>query len=220
MFADKGVLKIIKGFKSFEKFYRKYRRYENEYPESDFVIHFRIATHGDISQTNCHPFYVNQNVGFAHNGILSCVEVPKNSVLSDTQIFCRQVLKTFPTDFLNRPEYRKLLKFIAEKENSKFVFMTNENDICICNESAGEWIDGCWYSNRENKKPKWWYDKSFSYKEKDICIVNNEEWRECFYCGDYLPESEMLLQNDEHYVCPECEEESEYYFKPTSKKVR
>ncbi len=35
------------------------------------IMHFRLATHGAIRRSNCHPFYDKQSdVWFAHNGIL------------------------------------------------------------------------------------------------------------------------------------------------------
>ena len=35
------------------------------------IMHFRLATHGSVRRSNCHPFYDKQSdVWFAHNGIL------------------------------------------------------------------------------------------------------------------------------------------------------
>lgn len=38
-------------------------------PEEPCIIHLRLATHGSIKKSNCHPFK-KRGVTFAHNGIL------------------------------------------------------------------------------------------------------------------------------------------------------
>ncbi|MHA1146602.1 MAG: hypothetical protein ACTSRW_17840, partial [Candidatus Helarchaeota archaeon] len=50
-----------------------------------------------------------------------------------------------------------------------------------------------------------------SYKAtnvKTICRIENEDWCECLYCGDYAPVSE-LTKDAGGYVCLTCLEEVE-----------
>lgn len=42
--------------------------------DEDVMIHFRLATHGSIKRSNCHPFKAN-DVVFAHNGILDIMPI-------------------------------------------------------------------------------------------------------------------------------------------------
>jgi len=198
MFAYNGKLNIVKGFVSFKKFYKRYRECVNKYRNSNFVIHFRIATHGLVDRANCHPFAVNKNVGFAHNGILNCVNVSLKSNKSDTKLFCENVLKKLPADFLNKQEYQILLEGLAQNECSKFVFLTNEGVCHIFNEVAGTWKNGCWFSSGGYK----------TTNVKTICRIENEDWYECLYCGNYAPVSE-LIEDDGGYVCSTCLEEVE-----------
>lgn len=110
-----------------------------------FGIHFRWATHGEITRANCHPFKV-PGIGFAmHNGILWTSTLATKEE-SDTAIFCR--------DFL--PSYGEMLgaTWRADVEKSiglgnKLLVMSDDGrTFRLCNEHAGEWLDGgLWFSN-------------------------------------------------------------------------
>jgi len=199
MFANNGGLVIHKGFTSFKPFYKDFRKHEQLYNEN-FVLHFRIATHGRIDKANCHPFVVNKNIGFAHNGIINCVKATKEK--SDTSIFCEQVLQKLPSNFLNRPEYRILLDAVCKAESSKFVFLTNKGIGHIFNEVAGTWTGGCWFSNTNfarDSKPmenKW-------YKKYSLVHIMGDDYAECVWCGDYFLKDEHLS------CCNTCREELE-----------
>jgi len=196
MFAYDNKLNIIKGFTSFRSFYRNFRLCERRY-DVGFVLHFRIATHGKINKENCHPFFVNKDLGFAHNGIFQCV--PENKNKSDTRIFCETVLQKLPKDFLIKKEYHILLESVAKEQNSKIAFLTNKGTCYIFNESAGEWSNGCWYSNdgfmRWESVESWGFPASA--KSKNYVV-------ECVWCGDYFPSN--LYQEDEP-ICERCREE-------------
>lgn len=51
---------------SFTHFLRNLERVSDTEP---CIIHFRLATHGSVKRTNCHPFR-RGGVSFAHNGVL------------------------------------------------------------------------------------------------------------------------------------------------------
>lgn len=211
MYASENVLHIHKGFMTFRKFYRRYRECERKNSDSNFAIHFRIATHGKVNPNNCHPFYVNEKTGFMHNGTLNCLDVTKNSSKSDTMIFNEDVLKKLPKNFLKRKEYNILLNSIAKAELSKFAIMDNKGTCYLFNESAGTWKQGIWYSSSV-------CDFGFSdYKRELFCytankcsnkLIYNEDWIECLYCGDYYPLSECV-DTGAGFVCPVCAKETE-----------
>lgn len=189
MFAVDGDLTIQKGYTVFKVFYKDYRKQENLHNEN-FVLHFRIATYGEINEANCHPFVVNKNIGFVHNGILNCVNATKSK--SDTSVFCTQVLRKLPVDFLNRTEYRILLESVCIAEKSKFAFLNSKGTVHIFNENAGTWSKGCWFSNI-HFRAEYESDKNCQYEPISKYAHNLvEDYIECVWCGDYFPANEAV----------------------------
>jgi len=144
MFASKGALTIRKGFFDFDKFWGSYCQamVKNDNPTA--ILHFRITTHGLTDKSNCHPFQVNQNLGFAHNGVIHFVDNDKTR--SDTSMFNDTVLKLLPKDFLNNQGVIALIEE-AISSNSKLAFLDNDGNYTMCNEHKGLWDNGIWYSN-------------------------------------------------------------------------
>ena len=135
-------LKIFKTM-DFDTFLRKYKRALSNNLDSPFLIHFRIATHGTVDTFNCHPFFINKNVAFIHNGIISGIGTDK--LMSDTQLFNEKVLKKLPKDFYKHESYKLLIeKFIV---GSKLMTLDIDGHVTIFNEASGHWKEGVWFSN-------------------------------------------------------------------------
>ena len=205
MFSTKGELIIHKGYTTFKTLYKDFRKQERLHNEN-FVLHFRIATHGKINEANCHPFIVNKNIGFVHNGILNCVKATKEK--SDTSVFCEQVLRKLPNNFLNKAEYRIMLESVCKAESSKFTFLTNKGVAHIFNELAGMWQNGCWFSNTyfmwDNEfVSKQDLPQKLLFNELARTWQNNDSYTECIWCGDYYPKEQHLN------CCKFCAEELE-----------
>ena len=62
--------------------------------ESDMLIHFRIKTHGKVDVANCHPFVINDDAVFIHNGTIS--GLPTDPDKSDTWMFNETILQHLP----------------------------------------------------------------------------------------------------------------------------
>lgn len=153
-FFDGKNIQIIKEMKSVKNFYTQYKEIRTKYPTIDIAIHFRIATHGGVNLTNCHPFKVNKQTAFIHNGVISKVDATKE--FSDTFIFNETILKKLPPNFVTNETILELLdSYIGY---SKLVIISGKN-YAIVNESAGHWNAGNWYSN-ESYKPR----KAYEYK--------------------------------------------------------
>jgi len=143
MYSTGDEVKIHKGFFTFASFYKAYQHHANK----QLLIHFRIKTHGKVSQENCHPFYVNKKLGFIHNGIIS--HHSSNGLVSDTRAFNDMILKPlvhqYGTTIITRPAIQSLIApYIGY---SKLVFLDVDGSTQIINENKGVWDDGVWYSN-------------------------------------------------------------------------
>jgi hypothetical protein len=142
--SKRNKLIVKKGFFTVEEFLEAYAPYENQ----SCVIHFRKATHGEKDAENCHPFLINKNLGFVHNGILSDIR-QWDKKKSDTWHFGESVFKPMIkkyNDIWMFPTFRFLVEESIGKGN-KFIMMNNKGDVKIFNEKIGFWDNGCWFSN-------------------------------------------------------------------------
>lgn len=157
---------FVKKTLDFEIFYRQYQRATRVNPDSPFLIHFRIKTHGTISKENCHPFMVQDDLVFIHNGMISGVGYDKEK--SDTRLFNEKILQQLPEGWQFNEAVQTLIEDFINA--SKLVTMDVEGDIQIFNEQKGNWVDGCWYSNT-SYKPRSTYVNSWKGKGKGGAAV-------------------------------------------------
>lgn len=143
-----GRIEIFKELKSFDKFYDEYAAIREEY-RGNMLLHFRIATHGAVTEENCHPFLVSDTLAFVHNGVISNVGASKDK--SDTKCFNEKVLQLLPEGFTDNAGIKLLVEeFIG---HSKLAFLDAEGNYSIYNEAKGVWDMDCWFSN-VSYKPK------------------------------------------------------------------
>lgn len=80
------------------------------------IIHYRMATHGDVSLDMAHPFEIIKGFYFIHNGI---VEAPadKDRTLSDTARLVKHVLRPLLENAENPSQYVRSgsFRFVLEK---------------------------------------------------------------------------------------------------------
>lgn len=147
LYVDNGTLKVFKEMDDFNVFYNKYLDIRKTHKDSQIVLHFRISTHGKINKTNCHPFLVDKNIGFVHNGIIS--GMPHSNDFSDTYMFNELYLKKLPRKFEQNEAIKSLIEdFIG---TNKLIFLDSDNNATIFNEKAGTWDNDCWFSNTTYK---------------------------------------------------------------------
>lgn len=143
-----------------------------------FLLHFRIATHGKISNRCCHPFRVNETTVFCHNGILdNDFGATRDGDTSDTMMFNKNILQRLSKKELNGLVSGKndLIKELLEGyigDRNKMIIMNSKNNVVILNERKGIWDKGCWFSND-------------SYKEKKVFTINyGSYWQGNFWDND------------------------------------
>lgn len=127
---------------TFDEFYSAYEKTLAEFPESPFLIHFRIATSGPADKTNTHPFLVGGGA-LIHNGVL--FSPPTGTKRSDTNIFAEWMTRRL-TDkdawVLNKEKVEELIG-----KWNKIAVLFKDGTIVICNEKEGNWENNVWYSN-------------------------------------------------------------------------
>ena len=169
MYAENKKLHIEKGFFSFQTFYDAFKKHENK----QAVIHFRIKTHGKIDTANCHPFAVNNAIGFVHNGVISGYG---DADFSDTVRFNEKILRPLVSKWGNLALFQDPIIELLEGRigYSKLVFLDRHGNHKIMNEHKGVWDDGVWFSN-DSYKPYVapvtnWYDTKFDWKKNVTTI--------------------------------------------------
>ncbi len=109
------------------------------------LIHFRKATHGEVSLKNCHPFRIRDDLVMIHNGILRQMVPHTTAKRSDSRVFAEEILTHVPNEDVLRPRFRDELDEWAGW--SRLVFLTNRGERVIVGEDRGHWQNGIWYSN-------------------------------------------------------------------------
>ena len=156
-------LQTFKTLESFDEFYDAYSTIKQRYGKRNMLLHFRISTHGTINEENCHPFIVDDNVGFIHNGMIS--NVPDSVQYSDTNMLNRTLLQKMKVGFEQDDDVLDFLMSLIGSGN-KLVFLNKNNEWSIVNEAAGHWNLGCWFSNDSYKAVNDWYDFGGVKKKK------------------------------------------------------
>ena len=149
MFAEDNQLHTYKGYFSFKNFYKAYQKHETK----QALVHFRIKTHGKTNKQNCHPFLVNDRLGFIHNGIINGYG---NDRLSDTIQFNNAILKKIVKKHGSMGLFDDPMQELIENVigYSKLVFLDNKGNFNIMNEEKGHWHNKVWYSNDSYCVPK------------------------------------------------------------------
>lgn len=191
MFHKGGKLHVYKGFFSMADFWKQYKKDKKK----ECVLHFRIKTHGVINEENCHPYKVNDNLAFVHNGIISGYS---DAHKSDTWLFNEDIIQPFVRKWGNLEIFEDPIKKLIENRigYSKLIFMDNEGNTKIFNEDKGEWHEGVWYSNGSYKKPvplpKVTYPQYGGTYKKDTTVPKKQTWG---YKKDTIKVGDLVLLN-------------------------
>lgn len=204
LWTENGVLHTFKTYE-YKKFVSQYYKIRKNKSVGNIVLHFRIATSGYAGEHNLHPFLVNDDLGFVHNGVIFGLG---NQKYSDTYEF-NEMLKKFSHDFLSCQATNYLIsKYI---EGSKLVFLNSNDEYTIINEKRGHWSSGNWYSNDSYKQANdyRWYGNTKVSKSKNTSSGSSfrsyeldERWEEEWW---KTPVVDEVSSDDEwemyEYIC-------------------
>jgi len=127
-----------------KRFRKALKRVDRE-GASEYVAHFRFATHGPKDMAHAHPYEythpVDGRVLVFHNGVIDIATTPQES---DTEVFVTRVLATLPSRWWEHPA---LMYLVTETIGwSKLTVMTREGTYNL-HEKRGDWAGGLWYSS-------------------------------------------------------------------------
>ena len=148
--GEDGKLTTYKGFFDQDQMLEAYTEKRTKYDDSPFVLHFRIATVGDIGPENCHPFWINDDMVMFHNGTIRGIG---DKAKSDSMVFATEVLASLPEGWDTNPVQTWLIEQALDW--SRVVILHRSGDVTIYNENRGKWSDdGLWFSNSSFESPK------------------------------------------------------------------
>lgn len=143
-YVKDGEVNIQKGYFDFDRFWTEFQPFQ----DLQCIIHFRVATHKAVNGRNCHPWRINDDTVFIHNGMISNCGMDDD--ISDTGNFAKHVMEpmlALAPDFWKISQFKWLVE-AAIGSGNKLVFLDKDGEYKIFNESAGYWDNGVWFSNK------------------------------------------------------------------------
>lgn len=118
---------------------------ELEARNEQFVLHMRMATHGAVNLSNCHPLPLPEhNLVMAHNGIIWKLNIPQG--VSDSRVLADHLNDNFQKGFHVTEKGINTMTELCEGFPSKLSFIDGMGDVFFINEDCGAWQDNVWYS--------------------------------------------------------------------------
>lgn len=163
----------------------------------DIVLHFRLATHGDISDKLCHPFYVNKDLVMFHNGVIrdsisGYNEHNRNE--SDTKALVNNVLKNFKKGFQNNETIMNMIS-TSVGEYNRLCFLDSTGKTTYT--SSSKWVEynGILYSN-----PDIFYDgENYRYINPATMEYTTEDFYDKYCDSEYYDEYIEYKDNIDYY---------------------
>jgi len=165
------------------------------------ALHWRMATHGNVSEANTHPFVVNDSLAMMHNGVLSCQ--PKlGDPRSDTAIFAQDIMPKFlapaKRSHVLPEDIKPLDKWIGL--SNRLVFLDGHGKITIVGEGKGIRHKGAWYSNEyawSAPRSRMWRDVQPHKGQRKVtradAWLDGESMTECILIDDVSPRDERAV---------------------------
>lgn len=194
-FVQDNRIYISKGYVKFKPFFRAIKRHIGD--DTSAILHFRIASVGEVSRENCHPFVIadnkkeiNKTVNctkkpvFAHNGTLP---IRAKDGKSDTRQYAHIIGDPLIRNNIFRN--KSLMHIMGESIGSgRMAFMNRKGDIKLLGDFEEE--DGISFSNRSYKYSlgtitKYSWSKKTGKLEKEEDNAYGDDYDDYGYGGYY-----------------------------------
>lgn len=178
----------------FNPFWKRFEEARSDNPQTDFLIHFRIATHGTVDLDNVHPIVIDEDNVVAHNGVIHRAPSDPLKKKSDTVMFVEDILPQMPDQWLDSKLFFEMVEEWIDW--SKLVFLTTDQELAyryyILNENKGSWTEGMWFSsyNGVNKPTKWQQESDKKHKER--LLAANQAVQQYRADKDKFPSNQKL----------------------------
>ena len=163
----------------------------------DIVLHFRIATHGDISDKLCHPFYVNKDLVMFHNGVEIDEDIAGHSCSnkneSDTMAFVNNILKNFKKGFQKN---KNIMNMISKSvgDNNRLCFLDSNGVTTYSSSDLWVELNGILYSN-----PNLFYGDNYRYINPATMDYVEDDYYDKYYDSEYYNEYMEYKDNIDYY---------------------
>lgn len=173
MWAENGHVAVAKALPDNEAHAWEFYHKHCGQADREYLIHFRLATHGNITMANCHPIRVTGEIGLMHNGIMRCVEEDKKNDRSDTRVFAEDylapILKKNP-GLMDEPALVEMMEHFVGGANI-VALMRNDGQVVMLNGDLGEHYKGMWVSN------KYWEWGGYNHKHWSMTDSWRDYWK-------------------------------------------
>ena len=191
-----GKLEVIKGLYKPSKIIKIYNQLRAK-ASGDIVLHFRIATRGNVTDSLCHPFYVNKDLVMFHNGVEIDEDIAGHSCSnkdeSDTMAFVNNILKNFKKGFQKN---KNIMNMISKSvgNNNRLCFL-DSNGVTTYS-SSDLWVEskGILYSN-----PNLFYDDNYRYINPATMDYVEDDYHDEYYDSEYFDEYMEYKDNIDYY---------------------
>ena len=199
VYTYKGYMTVEPFIKAIEGLFE-----ENDMVSVPFAIHFRVKTHGDLSQSMCHPFPLSEDkndlksltsqtdCALMHNGIFS--DFKEEDGCSDSAMFA-QTLGGFKTRQIELKGMQRMLN--ASIGYSRVLIFTPSTI-----QKYGDW----------NEEEKWFFSNNIYKYQYNNTHSNNRNQGSCYFkngrqtgtCEWCEKETDDLVWRGQSFLCHDC----------------
>ena len=216
-YCRKGKNYLFKGFFTFKSFWDAFSSANIKKNEAA-LIHFRVATHGNIDKHTCHPFIITNNYEdmretsivtengdiMIHNGILNFDF--NNDDISDSMYLAKYLSKFDLSNPINSFMFElALLNNNKNKFNRVGILHTNNKTEIFGFKEPWELYEGCYFSNKSYTlgfSRTYSYSYSYSYSAQNV-VTDFDRKEKLEYNEEEIQSKKISFCNNHKNGCDE-----------------